>query len=84
MENIELSEDELEVIELEKERLLWREFWTYKYGGVYPTRIEKVVKKMTFEEDNRERDALNKEFEDFVKIKRQITDVNRIFTAKVR
>ena len=47
IENIVLSENELEELELEKERLLWREFWTYKNGGVYSDGFDKTVVRKT-------------------------------------
>lgn len=34
--------------------------------GHYPTRVEKVVRKVSFEEFNKEKEELYKEFEEFV------------------
>lgn len=58
-----------EELVLEKERQLWREFWIQK-NGYYPTIIAKVARKVTFEEDNKEREALNKEFQEFANNKK--------------
>ena len=71
MGNKVVSEDELEELELEKERLVWREFWTYKNGGVYPEGFDKtVVRKTTLAEKSRESVLLWEEFADFVKNKK--------------
>ncbi len=50
---------------VEEENKLWREFWVNKLGH-YPTKIEKVVRKVSFEEFNKEKGELYKEFEEFV------------------
>ncbi len=71
MEDKQLSEDEIEELELEKERFLWREFWTNKNGGVYPEGFDRtVVRKTTLAEKSRESVLLWQEFDEFVKSKK--------------
>ena len=48
------------------EREFWRLFWINKYGS-YPTKMVKVIRKLTFEEDNKESEELERDFQKFVK-----------------
>ncbi len=50
---------------LEDEKKLWREFWVKKLG-YYPTKVERVVQKVSFEEFNKEKEELYNEFRDFI------------------
>ena len=54
-----------EKLALEDENKLWREFWVNKLG-YYPTKIEKVVQKVSFEEFIKEKEELYIEFREFV------------------
>ena len=48
-----------------KEEMYWREFWIMKLGK-WPDKMEKVVKKVTWKEDNEESDKLDAEFTQFI------------------
>lgn len=56
-------------LSFEQEEKLWREFWINKLG-YYPTKIEKVVSKVSFKEFNKEKEDLEIEFKQFVNSKK--------------
>ena len=53
-------------ISYEEEVMLQKEFWIHKLG-YYPTKIEKVARITTFEEENKESEKLHSEFVEFIK-----------------
>ena len=55
-------------ISYEEEVSFWRKFWIHKLG-YFPTKIEKVARKVTFKEDNEESEKLHAEFVAFIKQK---------------
>ena len=64
MEQIVLSEDQkAEMQRLQKLREL---FWTKKLG-YYPTKMEKVGRRVTWEQANKEKEQEDLEFQEFLK-----------------
>ena len=53
-------------LEIKRLQELHKLFWTEKLG-YYPDKIEKVARKVTWEESNKEKEKLNSEFEEFLK-----------------
>jgi len=55
-----------ETLEFQRLQALWKLYWTKKLGS-YPDKIEKVVKKLTFEEFNKQKEQGDLEFREFIK-----------------
>lgn len=52
-------------LSFENQDKIYKEFWISKLGK-WPDKIEKVIKRVTFEEDNKASEKINKEFKLFI------------------
>lgn len=58
---------------------IYKEFWISKLGG-YPDKIEKVVRIVSFEEDNRASEQIDKEYKIFIEKYKD----DKIFKGEIR
>ena len=66
-------------LSFEQQDKIYKEFWISKLGS-YPDKIEKVVRIVSFEEDNRASEQIDKEYKIFIEKYKD----DKVFTGKIK